>query len=196
MRKEFGNIDEASKFFNKMKIKSKINYISKELDSCINEEGMIQKFLNGYKKLALLSKSFNGQELKDLVDLAKYVNSIKGFNLSMSDNPDRIDRVCYIDAVAHNLHKQKLVDGSSIYKQLDELASISKSIGESNREDRLLLLQSPVYNINKINSLGISILQKSSLSLWGLYEKAIKIGVERLSNRELVLLREFLWSKI
>ena len=166
------------------------------LDKYLDEETTIQKFLGGYRKLALLSKSFSGPEFDNLLDLAKSVNNFKGYNIKLSIDADRLDKVIMIDSVAHNLHKIKFQEGHSLYKELDELASISKSIGETDRDDRLLLLQSPVYNKSKIESLGIKVLQKSSISLWGLYEKAIKVGVEKLSNKELILLREFVWSKI
>jgi len=166
------------------------------LDKYLDEEITIQKFLGGYRKLALLSKSFSGPEFDNLLDLAKSVNNFKGYNIKLSNDADRLDKVIMIDSVAHNLHKIKFQEGHSLYKELDELASISKSIGETDRDDRLLLLQSPVYNKSKIESLGIKVLQKSSISVWGLYEKAIKVGVNRLSNKELVILREFIWSKI
>ncbi len=115
---------------------------------------------------------------------------------------DRIDKVLIIDFIAHQLHKIKNSENKSLYCQLDELADISKMAGENIRQDRLLVLQSPSYNVNSLKSLGqIEILQKGkflekSKSLWKLLEKSIREGVEKLSNEEIILLREFIYAKI
>jgi hypothetical protein len=189
--------EEAKQVKPKSRVQAKIlGDVEQFLDKYLDDADLVQKFLDGYKKLALLSKSFSGQEFDELLDIAKSISDKKQFDIRLPSNADRIDKVIFIDSTAHNLHKVKLEDGRSLYKQLDELASISKSIGEKNRDDRLLLLQAPTSNKSKLDSLGVHILQKSAFSVWNLYEKAIKIGVEKLSNKELVILREFLWSKI
>ncbi len=165
------------------------------------EEKMIQNFINEYEKLAILSKEYSNKDLGQLFILAKSVDKWKNFNLSMPQEIDRLEQVIFIDSVAHNLHKQKFSDGTSLYKQLDDLADISKSIGENSRDDRLLLLRS-IQNARKVSEYAhLDVLQKSSLlekskSLWSLFEKAIKIGIEKLSNKEIILLREWIYSKI
>ncbi len=165
------------------------------------EEKMIQNFIDGYEKMAILSKEYSNEDLGELYTLAKWVNVYKSFNLSAPKEINRLEQVLFVDNVAHNLHKQKFPNGLSLYKQLDELADISKSIGELTRGDRLLLLQS-MQNMKKIEEYThMDILQKSSLlekskSLWKLFERAIKFGVEKLSNRDLIVLREWIYSKI
>jgi len=165
------------------------------------EEKMIHNFINEYQKMAILSKEYSNESLGWLFRLAKAINHAKSFNLAKPKENSRLDQVIFVDSIAHNLHKQKFADGSSLYKQLDDLADISKSIGELIRGDRLLLLQS-MQNIKHMTGYDkIDILQKSTMlekskSLWKLFEKAIKIGVAKLSNKELVLLREWIYSKI
>lgn len=165
------------------------------------EEKMIQNFIDEYEKMAILSKAYSDRDLGQLFVLAKSVNQWRSFNLSVPQEINRLEQVIFVDSVAHNLHKQKFADGSSLYKQLDDLADISKSIGEDFRDDRLLLLQS-MQNARKVEDyMHISVLQKGaffekSKSLWLLFEKAIKIGLEKLSNNELILLREWIYSKI
>ncbi len=187
---------EAKQVVPKTKTQKKIlGHVEQFLEKYLDEEQTIQKFLNGYRKLAILSKSFSGAEFDSLLDIAESINLFKNYHIKMGNYSDRIDKVLFIDSVAHNLHKIKFADGMSLYKQLDELADISKSFGEENRMDRLLLLQSPTENKNKLESLGIQVLSKG-MSLWNLYNKAIKVGVENLSNKELIILREFIWSHI
>lgn len=165
------------------------------------EEKLVKSFIDEYERMAILSKEYSNEDLGRLFILAKSVNQWEEFNLSMPQEINRLEQVLFVDNVAHNLHKQKFPDGTSIYKQLDELADISKSIGETERVDRLLILQS-MQNARKIEDyMKIDILQKGNLfekskSLWKLFEKAIKIGIEKLSNREIILLREWIYSKI
>jgi hypothetical protein len=174
-----------------------IQHFQDKVSKSFDQEIIVQEFLQGYEKLALLSKSFSGQEFNQLLQSAMTINNLQQFGKSIGNAKDRIDQVVFIDSIAHSLHQNKLPDGSSIYKQLDELADISKAVGEKQRQERLLLLQSPAYNISKLEKLsgGINILQKG-LSFWNLYNKAVKDGVENLSDPELVMLREFIWSQI
>jgi hypothetical protein len=162
---------------------------------------MIQNFISEYEKMAILSKGYADKDLGQLFVLAKSVNQWKEFHLSVPQEINRLEQVIFVDSVAHNLHTQKFPDGSSLYKQLDELADISKSIGEDSRDDRLLLLQS-MQNARKVEEYThLNVLQKGaffekSKSLWALFEKAIKLGVKKLNNNELILLREWVYSKI
>jgi len=112
----------------------------------------------------------------------------------------RLNKVLIIDFCAHELHKNKNLDGSSTFRVLDDLADLSKSYGEEDRNTRLIILRNPnsLEDIKKL--MNIEIIQKSDLEhsniFWNLFERAIKIGVEKLSNEELVGLREFLFAKI
>lgn len=159
----------------------------------------IGAFLKGYEALALLGTDYSDSKIDKLFNLAKSISAIYNFKLSL-DNSTRLEKVVGIDSVAHSLHMKKNLDGSSEYEILDNLASISKSYGELDRSSRLILLKSPesLEDVQKL--LNIEIIQKSSLdhsdSFWTLLEKAIKIGVERLSNSDLIKLREWVYSRI
>ena len=136
-----------------------------------------------------------------MYDTAREVNLFKEFNIEEPENNTRLDQVIYVDKIANFLHQFKLEDGKALYKQLDDLADISKSSGEEWREDRLLILDSP-DNANKLEALSkMDIIQKGALldkgkSFWRLFEKALKEGVKRLSDTELIVLREWLYSKV
>lgn len=182
------------------KILGSVRRFEKAMEEELNKETQIQEFLKGYQRLALLSKSYSNEETIDLFNLAQEINISKGFGIDNNAN-SRLDHVIFIDAVAHNLHQIKNSSGSSLYKQLDELADISKSQGESWREDRLLILENPI-NASKLEELAkIEIFQKGSLldkskSFWRLFEKAMRGGVKRLTDVELVALREWLYSRV
>jgi hypothetical protein len=163
------------------------------------QKSEIENFLREYEKLAYLGKSYPNGKIDALFGLAKEISISKQFNLNL-DSSDRINKVISIDRVAHYLHKQKDEDGNSQYKILDELAGISKSFGEVDRSARLLILQQPnmATDIEKLYKLEV--LRKSGVDksdkFWKLFEKAIRFGVEQLSNFELIALREFLYAKI
>jgi hypothetical protein len=183
------------------KILEGVDHFEKEAERILGEEQKIQNFLKGYQRLALLSKSYTDQEVLDLYHNAQEINIIKSFEVPEISYDDRLDKVIYIDAIAHNLHQFKREDGSAIYKQLDDLADISKSAGEEIREDRLLILNKPssIEALAKMNNLEI--IQKGTLldrgkSFWRLFEKALKHGVEPLTDTELIVLREWLYSKV
>jgi hypothetical protein len=159
----------------------------------------IEKFLKGYERLAYLGSSFPIDELDFLLKEAKLINKSKHFDLPIGED-DKLEKVISIDSVAHSLHMKKNEDGSSQYKILDELANISKSFGEEDRNSRLLIIQNP-DSVNEINKLlKLEVLQKSGLEksskFWKLMEKAIKEGIERLSNYEIIALREWVYAKI
>ena len=185
----------------KTPLQEKILETIERFEKLLEQEVETQKFIKSYQKLALLSKSFSNKELGILYNLAKQINSWKEFNISIPQEIDRLEQIIFVDSVAHNLHKQKDFYGESIYKQFDELADISKMAGEFARQDRLIIFQAPIQNKQKLESLAkVEILQKGLLekskSFWGLFEKAVKEGIGKLSNSELVLLREFLFSRI
>jgi hypothetical protein len=183
------------------KILGTIDTFEKALNDELVKEETIQEFLKGYQRLSLLSKSYSNEEVESLEEIAKEVNIYKGFGIEPIEDGDRLNKVIFIDSVAHNLHQYKNNNGYALYKQLDELADISKSAGEQYREDRLLILDNPA-NVSKLEGLSkMDIIQKGNLldkskSFWRLFEKAIKEGVERLSDKELVALREWLFSKV
>jgi hypothetical protein len=163
---------------------------------------MYKSFLDGYERLALFSKQMTEDEVTKLYNISKEINQEASFNIKEPLELDRLEKVLFIDAVAHNMHNYKHADGSSLYKKLDELAGISKSRGEENRDDRLLLLNDSAYIKDKLEDLsGLEILCKSSSfdkgkSFWRLFEKSIKEGVEKLSDSELILLREWMFSQV
>jgi hypothetical protein len=182
-------------------ILDRVKHFSKEMDRIIKEEQNIQSFLQGYSRLALLSKSYTTDEVGDLYESAKRVNLFKGFNIPEPVDQMRLDRIIFIDNVAHHLHQFKNSNGSAIYKQLDKLADISKSAGEKERDDRLLILDNPM-NLRKLAKMNnLEIIQKGALldrgsSFWRLFEKGLKVGVERMTDTELIVLREWLYSKV
>jgi N-acetylglutamate synthase-like GNAT family acetyltransferase len=159
----------------------------------------IKVFLKGYENLAYLGNNMDDSRIWDIFKKAVSINEDRNMNLKM-DGGDRIGRIISIDSVAHELHKKKNIDGTSQYKILDDLADISKSLGEKERSTRLLVMKNPdtVKEIEKM--LKIEILQKSgverSSKFWKLLEKAIKIGVKQLNNYELIALREWLYAKM
>ena len=165
----------------------------------IELEKSIQIFLKEYEKLALLSKEYSDEEVNKLFKLTEFVNINKQFNKQLNSS-NRIEKVISIDEVARSLHKEKDENGNSRYEILDELALISKNYGEPDRSVRLMVLQHPdkIDDIEKLCKLEI--LKKSELErsnkFWRLCEKAIKFGIEKLSDFELIALREWLYAKI
>jgi len=183
------------------KILGKVAFFEDAMKKSIEGEQEIQRFLKGYQRLALLSKSYSNREVASLYETAKDINIFKEFGIKEPNDLDRLEQVIYIDTVAHNLHQIKQDSGISLYKQLDDLADISKSAGEKWREDRLIILED-TNNASKLESLAkMDIIQKGALldkgkSFWRLFEKALKSGVQRLTDTELVVLREWLYSKV
>ena len=183
------------------KILGHVEHFEKEMDRILKEEQNIQSFLQGYSRLALLSKSYTNDEIGDLYNTAQQVNVYKEFNIPLPEAQMRIDRVIFIDSIAHHLHQFKEKNGAAVYKQLDKLADISKSAGEKERNDRLLILDNPM-NIKRLAKMNnLEIIQKGAMldrggSFWRLFEKGLKAGVERLSDTELIVLREWLYSKV
>ncbi len=195
------------KYFERKAIQTKIDDIVKDIENRLDEEQRIQQFIKGYERLALLSKMVNDEEISNLSNLANDINILKGynslfFNPSIIDNGSRLDKVLFIDDIAHQLHQVKNSEGKSLYRQLDELADISKSLGEVERDTRLLILESPAENKKKLEDLSkMDILHKGkllekSVSMWKLFERAVKGKIPEFSNDELVLLREWLFSRI
>lgn len=165
-----------------------------------NEDILVNDFLGGYKQLAMLGKDFPDTKLQKLFLLAEHINIIKSLGRELK-SVDRLDMVISIDDCAHQLHIiSKKNTPNSLYPILDELAGISKELGEINRDDRLLLLnESPPDIISKFNELEI--FQKGNLfeqgrSYWKLLEKAIKFGTEKLTDTECIILREWIFSRI
>ena len=197
--------EEASPMKIKTKLQERIlqgvDAFGKAMEEEIKREQEIQGFLKGYQRLALLSKSYSNKDVASLYDSAKEINVFKSFGIKEPVDTDRLEQVIYIDTVAHNLHQIKQDNGVSLYKQLDTLADISKSAGEKWREDRLIILED-TNNASKLESLAkMDIIQKGALldkgkSFWRLFEKALKSGVQRLTDTELVVLREWLYSKV
>ena len=194
-------------FLEKYKEAEPHNTISKSKESAnigsgsdnITLESTLNTFLKGYERLAYLGNDLNDKKLSSLYNLADDINKSKQFNLSL-DESSRLEKVISIDSVAHNLHKQKNEDGSSQYQLLDELADISKSFGERERNTRLIIVNDPtkVENVEKL--LNLEILQKGVLEksgrFWKMFEKAIRVGVEKLSDYEVIALREWIYAKI
>lgn len=182
-------------------ILDRVKHFSKEMDRLLKEEQNIQSFLQGYSRLALLSKSYTNDEVGDLYETAKRVNIFKEFNISEPVEQTRLDKVIFVDGVAHALHQFKEPNGAAVYKQLDKLADISKSAGEKERDDRLLILDNPM-NIKRLAKMNnLEIIQKGAMldrggSFWRLFEKGLKVGVESMSDTELIVLREWLYSKV
>jgi hypothetical protein len=182
-------------------ILDRVKHFSKEMERIIKEEQNIQSFLQGYSRLALLSKSYTLDEVGDLYETAKRVNVFKAFNISEPVEQTRLDKVIFIDNIAHHLHQFKEPNGAAVYKQLDKLADISKSAGEKERDDRLLILDNPM-NLRKLAKMNnLEIIQKGAMldrgsSFWRLFEKGLKVGVERMTDTELIVLREWLYSKV
>ena len=198
-------IEEANPIELKTKLQRKIldgvDAFGKAMEREMEGEQEIQHFLKGYQRMALLSKSYSNKEVASLYETAKEVNLFKGFGIKEPVELDRLEQVLMIDNVAHHLHQFKQADGRALYKQLDTLADISKSAGEKWRDDRLLILED-TNNVSKLESLAkMDIIQKGALldkgkSFWRLFEKALKSGVARLSDTELIVLREWLYSKV
>ena len=131
--------------------------------------------------------------------LANYIGLKKNWNLPMNSS-NHVERIIGIDHIAHSLHQEshlfKKCTGYALYPILDELAGISKELGEENRDDRLLILNdiSPAKELNQIQIFNKSL--DSSKSMWKLMETAIKNGVESLNDEDIILLREWMYSKI
>ena len=184
----------------------KCNTVSKSSNSTIGGpvESIIQGFIKGYERLAYLGNDFGDIKLNTLFAEGGYINKSLDLGIALN-NTSKIEKIISIDSVAHTLHKKKDSNGSSQYQILDELANISKSFGETDRDTRLLIINNP-DNVNDIEKLfkldvidGVDIKKgvlEKSVKFWKLLEKAIRDGVERLSNKEIVALREWIYAKI
>lgn len=201
---EFDNIDSAKLYFDQQQIKNRMNDMINGLAKSLDEEFLIDKFLKGYKKLAVFSKSLDNDSLNQIYKDSQTINNIKGLSIQDLIEEERLDKVIYIDSVAHALHQDKFENGTSRYKILDDLADISKAIGEKNRMDRLILLNNPMGKNNLSNLAGgVQVLLKGngpslekSNSFWRIFEKYLKFGREKLSDQELILMREWLYVKV
>lgn len=121
-------------------------------------------------------------------------------NLSKLTN---LDKVLFIDFIAHSLHLESKAFlkeyGTSLYPTLDKLAETSTNLGETNRDDRLLILNKGNSDgLDKLN--GVQIMTKSldlekGKSYWKLVVKSIKEGIKSLTDSELVTLREWLYAR-
>ena len=181
--------------------KNAVDLVSKA-DVFINkysEDLVVDRFLGGYKQLAMLGPDLPQEKLQKLFSLAHQVNIIKSLDQELKSE-DRLDAVISIDTVAHQLHILSRKNSPPLYPILDDLADISKELGETNRNDRLLLLNTSSQDVvEKFNELEI--FQKGNLfeqgkSYWKLLEKCIKHSVESLTSAELVILREWIFSRI
>jgi hypothetical protein len=200
---EFNDFDSAKIYFEQQNLHTRMNGFIETLNKSLDTELEVGKFLKGFKRLCLYQAIVGQEELDNIYKSAQTISDIKKFNIKKEAEETKLDKVIYIDAVAHNLHVQKDANGKSQYKILDDLADISKSIGEKEREDRLLLLSNPIGNVSRLRDIsGVTILHKSnpslskSVSFWKIFEKYVKFGKEKLTDEELVLLREWLYSAI
>jgi hypothetical protein len=101
------------------------------------------------------------------------------------------------DFIAHSLHQISKKSNPRRWPVLDELADISKDFGEIDRTDRLLILADQSNDINRLNNLQV--ITKSlddGNRYWKMMTKAIKNGVNALSDDEVVVLREWVYSRI
>jgi hypothetical protein len=173
--------------------------LQKDIDK---DSQIVPLFLQKYKHLSVMGPSFETKEIDYTFKLAEYINLKKQFNIKM-DNSNRLECIISIDSIAHQLHLEshefKKHVGEAKYPILDELASLSKAMGEDNRLDRLIILNElePADELRKLDN--IEIINKSLLnskSMWKLMENSIKNGVDSLSDSDLILLREWCYSKI
>jgi hypothetical protein len=197
--------------------------IIKNIDSIVKMEenaALIDSFLKGYKELAILGREYPDNHVNNLYQKASKINNdllLNGF-LKGNEFCDRIEKVISIDSIAHELHviSRDVIKNERISKMmgttgtesirgrwsvLNELAEISKDLGETERDDRILILSQIPCDIDKLNKLNnIEIFRKgdfdSSKSFWNLAKKAIKYGMDKLTDSELVLLREWIYSRI
>jgi hypothetical protein len=160
---------------------------------------LVSQFLLGYKQLSLIGKDLPDTHVENLYELASSINELKDFKKSLL-NDSRLEKAIYVDSIAHELHTLSKQHEPVLYPILDQLAAISKEIGEQNREDRLLFLnKSEPQDISALNSVEFfnkSLPFEDGKSYWKLAVKAIKHGVSELEDDELVLLREWLYSKV
>ena len=222
-------LEEVEHFLEKEENKTELRQEIDKMDNLIQksaEINLISNFIKGYTKLALLPQEITVNELNNLALLANSIRILKSLTADVvrkdvvepdvTKSPDsygqesiskmsKLDKVIYIDSIAHKLHQIKDNKGESIYKEFDELAGLAKGLGESDREDRLLFLKG--NNIisgikEKLENLsGLEVLQKGGLlerglSYWRIFERAIKGSVKDLTNSEVILLREWIFSKL
>jgi len=148
------------------------------------------KFLIGYRDLAFQGLKYPNNELDRL-----YKMSISLSQKEPNDITTRLDKVIFIDSVAHNMHQEKDIDGKSKFLILDELAECAKSKGEINRDERLIALASDSDvkdKLKKLNS-GLSIMQKQQTrkEIIQLKQEFKVNGIESLSNKEMCQLNRY-----
>ena len=193
--KEFEKTPDIEENLSEGKKTEILNKIEKIQKSAENYE-LVGEFVRGYKEFSLLGKSYPQENLAELHQKASRLT-----RKSFTGSTDRVDLAIEVDMVAHDLHTFSKQFTPRLYPILDELAALSKDLGETLRDDRLLYL-SKSADSNQIELLnGIEVFTKSvefdsSKSFWGLAKKAIKRGVHSLDDDELVLLREWIYSRI
>ena len=156
----------------------------------------IEKFVKEYEKMTLLGYHDDDVRIDKLFSVAKSVNANSGFNLEL-DSSDTVGKINSINSVAHNLYLQKDTSGQCKHPILEELVQISKSYQSEYRNPGVIILQDPAKAVSE--TFDVDMLQKGALErsskFWKLFEKALKDGVENLSNFEIVALREWLYAK-
>jgi hypothetical protein len=183
------------------KVLKELDYIIKKAE----EEESIEGFLKGYKEVAVFGPNYPDERLEKVYSLSKEVNTIKNFNI-IAKGSGRLEKVIYIDTIAHNLHKVSKEfeirhQGRPLYPILNELAGMSKELGESNRDDRMLFLSKSADSLamSRLNCIDIfskAMPLENSKSYWNLAKKAIKNGVAGLDDDELIILREWVYTRI
>ena len=148
------------------------------------------KFLLGYRDLAYQGLSYSNNELETLFKQAKEIYSI-----APQEYDTRLDKIIYIDSVAHALHKEKDSAGKSKFVILDELACNAKEKGETQRDERIIVLAGDINTKNdleKLNS-GFEIIQKQQTrkEILQLKSEFKNNGPEILSNKELCQLYRY-----
>ena len=148
------------------------------------------KFLLGYRDLAYQGLSYSNNELETLFKQAKEIYSI-----APQEYDTRLDKIIYIDSVAHALHKEKDSAGKSKFVILDELACNAKEKGETQRDERIIVLAGDTNtknNLEKLNSV-FEIIQKQQTrkEILQLKSEFKNNGPEILSNKELCQLYRY-----
>ncbi len=177
--------------------------------SNFTDNNLVGDFLEGFAQTCFMAKSLSDDKVDHICRLAKQVNGILNLNQlpSYLEN-DRLAKIIYIDSIAHKMHLEKDTQGNSKYNILDLLAEMSKSEGEIDRDDRVLILNQGIDILSPSISQKDGFLQAAegytpliksidqSDSFWKIMVKAIRDGVKRLTDSELILLREWIFARM
>lgn len=187
------------KYFERKQLQGKISEIVKNLEYILNNEQKVDKFIKGYERLILVPQLVNTDGLNSIFQIAKEVNLIKEYHSPIIIKEITNSNIMAgINETALMLYDIRTSSGDRLYNRLSELEDLTRCLSKSQDHIKLQAEENRgrLEQITNMDIMYKGKLLEKSLSFWRLFEISIKHGVEKLDNKNLILLREWLYAKI